>query len=234
MSLLIGHTASLESRNICGSYLVAVTMAAPPLLAESDFHPPVLHGVCSSSGPTAGNLPWHATPPPHVPPLAPPRASSILCPHASLNRPLEPLSHPWKVKFHHEGAGEWGGRVSDSPPDTTPKRRSELPLFRPQSSQVCAAWVRRQFLERRGGATGDLIFDGGVALDGRPPRRASPGDFFQRVRPPAAPLSPVVSPSPSPRASVGLLASQFQPLASAPCACPRALLLAEAAHHHAR
>ena len=208
-------------------------MAAPPLLAPSDFPPPVLHGVCSSLGPTAGNLPWCATPPPHVPPLAPPRASSTLCPHASLNRPLEPLSHPWKVKFHHEGVGEWGYRVSDSPPDTMPKRSIEPPLFRPQSSQVCAARARRQFLERRGGATDDFIFVGGVALDGRPPRRASAGDFFQRVCPPDAPPSPVVSPSPSPRASVGLLESLFQPLASAPCACPRALLLAEAAHHHA-
>ena len=208
-------------------------MAAPPLLAPSDFHPPVLHGAPSSSCPTGGNLPWRTISPPHVPPLAPPRASSTLCPHASLNRPLEPLSHPWKVKFHHEGVGEWGYRVSDSPPDNMPKCHLQLPLFRPQSSQVCAARARRQFLERRGGATGDFIFDGGVALDDRPPRRASPGDFFQRVRPPAAPPSPGVSPAPSPQACVGLLEGLFQRLASAPCACPRAVLLAEAAQHHA-
>ena len=139
-------------------------MAAPPLLAPSDFHPPVLHGAPSSSCPTGGNLPWRTISPPHVPPLAPPRASSTLCPHASLNRPLEPLSHPWKVKFHHEGVGEWGYRVSDSPPDNMPKCHLQLPLFRPQSSQVCAARARRQFLERRGGATGDLIFGEGLIL----------------------------------------------------------------------
>jgi hypothetical protein len=209
-------------------------MAAPPLLAPSDFPQPVLHGVRSSSGPTGGNLPWYATPPPHVPPLAPPRASSTLCPHASLNRSLEPLPHPWKVKFHREGAGEWGHRVSDSPPDIMPKSHIQLPLFRPRSSQVCAGQARRQFLERRGGATGDFNFDGGAALDGRPAHRASPGDFFKWVRPPDAPPSPVVSPAPPPQACVGLLEGLFQRLASAPCACPRALLLAEAAHHHAR
>ena len=34
---------------------------------------------------------------------------------------------------------------------------SELPLFRPHPSQVCAARARRQFLDRRGGPTDDFI-----------------------------------------------------------------------------
>ena len=208
-------------------------MAAPPLLAPSDFQPPVLHGAPSSLCPTGGNLPWCATPPPHVPPLAPPHASFILSMHASASPCLNALAHPWTVNFHQDGAGEWGYRVSDSPPDTMPKRYSELPLFRPHPSQVCAARARRQFLDRRRGPTDDFIFDGGVALDGRPPRHVSTGDFFDRVRQPHAPPSPALSPAPSPQASVGMLESRFQWLASSPCLCPGALLPAGAAHHHA-
>ena len=55
---------------------------------------------------------------------------SVLSLHADASPCLVALTHPWTVKFHQDGAGEWGYRVSDSPPDTMPKRYSELPLFR--------------------------------------------------------------------------------------------------------
>ena len=168
-----------------------------------------------------------------VPPLAPPRASFILSLHADASPCLVALTHPWTVKFHQDGAGEWGYRVSDSPPDTMPKRYSELPLFRPHPSQVCAARARRQFLDRRRGPTDDFILKGGAALDVRPPRHVSTGDFFDRVRQPHAPPSPALSPAPSPQASVGMLESGFQRLASSLGLCPSALLPAGAAHCHA-
>jgi hypothetical protein len=51
------HRANRLNTNRTGTYLVALTMAALPLLAPSDFRPPVLHGAPSSPCPTAGILP---------------------------------------------------------------------------------------------------------------------------------------------------------------------------------